>query len=97
MDKCGICHRELGTVLIEDHHLIPKTFKGKDTVPIHKICHQKIHTVFSERELLNYYHTFDRIRDHSEMEKFIKWVEKKDPGFYDKSKDTKERNGKRRR
>jgi hypothetical protein len=97
MTTCGICGRELGAVLIEDHHLVPKTFKGKITVPLHKICHQKLHTVFSERELFNYYHTEERIREHSEMQTFIKWVEKKDPAFYIKSKDTKERNGKRRR
>lgn len=94
-DKCCICHRPLGDVLIEDHHLTPKTFKGRDTVPIHKICHQKIHSTFSERDLLNYYHTADRIREHEEMQKFIKWVSRKDPGFYDKNRDTAERKRKR--
>lgn len=42
-DKCCICHRPLGDVLIEDHHLTPKTFKGRDTVLVHTVCHQKIH------------------------------------------------------
>lgn len=97
MESCGICGRELGTILVEEHHLIPKTFKGKVTVPLHKICHQKLHTVFSERELLLYYHTFDRILENEVMQVFVKWVANKDPGFYIKSKDTKERNGKRRR
>jgi hypothetical protein len=97
MTTCGICGRELGNILIEDHHLIPKTFKGKITVPLHKICHQKLHTVLTERELANYYFTEERIREHSEMETFIKWVAGKDPSFYIKSKDTTIRKGKRRR
>lgn len=94
-EKCCICHRELGDVRIEEHHLLPKTFKGKDTVPIHKVCHQKIHATFSERELLNYYHTPDRIREHEQMQKFIKWVKNKPLDFYDKNDDTKDRKRKR--
>lgn len=94
-EQCCICHRPLGNILIEDHHLIPKTFKGKDVVPIHKMCHQKIHATFSERELLNYYHTPERIRDHSEMIKFIAWIQKRPIEYYDKNDDTKGR--KRRR
>jgi hypothetical protein len=53
MNTCGICGRELGTVLIEDHHLIPKTFKGKVTVPFHKICHQKLHTTILKNAFVN--------------------------------------------
>ena len=95
IDICCICHRPLGDVLIEEHHLKPKTFKGRDTVPIHKMCHQKIHATFSERDLLNYYHTADRIREHEEMQKFIKWIKRKEPGFYDKNNDTADRKRKR--
>lgn len=92
-DLCPICGRQLGDVLIEGHHLIPKTFKGKaeDVVDLHRICHRKLHTVFSERELLNHYHTVERIREHSEMQKFIMWVAKKPPEYYDKSQDTQDR------
>lgn len=92
---CGLCGRPLGDVRIEQHHLIPKTFKGKDTVPIHKICHQKIHATFAERELLHYYHTFERLLEHEQIQKFVRWVQKKSPDFYDKNDDTKARNRKR--
>lgn len=94
--KCPICQRELITGnSIDEHHLIPKTFKGKETVTLHKICHQKIHHTFSERELLSYYHTIDRLCGHDEIKKFVKWVSKKDPEFYDRNKDTKARRRKR--
>lgn len=95
-DPCPICDRPLETYW-DEHHLIPKTFKGKETVLIHKMCHRKIHSVFTERELAKYYNTIERILEHEHIQTFVKWVSKKDPGFYQKTKDTNVRKGKRRR
>lgn len=94
---CEICLRPLGDVGIEDHHLVPKTYKGKITIPIHKICHQKIHATFSEYELAKHYHTPERIRDHTEIATFIVWVQKKEPGYYTKNDDTAARKRRRKR
>lgn len=93
---CPLCTRELGNVW-DDHHLIPKTFKGTETVRIHKICHNKIHSVFTERELEKYYHTMDRLLENEDIRNFVEWVSKKDPNFYQKTKDTNVRRKKRRR
>jgi hypothetical protein len=95
--NCPLCDRPLGTVSVDEHHLIPKTFGGKAKEPIHKICHRKLHTVFTEREMLNTYHTWAVIREHEEIKTFIAWVAKKDPAFYISSKDTTARKAKRRR
>lgn len=92
---CGLCKRPLGTVRVQEHHLIPKTFKGKVMVPMHRICHQKSHATFSEREMLHYYHTFDRMLEHEQIQKFVKWVSKKPPEYYDKNDDTAQRKRKR--
>lgn len=83
---CPLCGRELADP-ISRHHLMPLSKGGKDTptVPMHQICHFKIHTVFTETELKNYYHTVDRILENEEMQKFVKWVRKKEPSFYDVS------------
>lgn len=83
--------------MIEDHHLIPKTFKGTETILIHKICHQKLHATLSEREMLNYYHTVERILENEEILKFVKWVSKKPLDFYSKNDDTAHRKNKRTR
>jgi len=96
MSQCCLCGRDLGGI-VQAHHLIPKTFKGTETVDLHKICHQKVHATFTERELEKYYHTPQRIKEHPDMLKFIKWVAKKDLAFYDKNDDTKSRKQKRRR
>jgi len=84
---CPICGRKmLGGNSVNEHHLIPRTFKGKEKILIHRICHRKIHSVFTERELLQYYHTIKRIKENEEIKKFVKWVSKKDPEFYSGSK-----------
>ena len=97
--KCPICNRELppGKHINDHHHLIPKTFKGTEKITIHRICHRKLHSVFTEREMLKYYHTVERLLEHEEIKKFVKWVSKKDPKYYSGSKETKGRKSKRRR
>ena len=80
-----------------EHHLIPATFKGKDTVTLHIGCHDKLHHVFSEKEMEHYYHTIERLLEHEEIQKFVIWVKNKPPEFYVKHKDTKERKRKRKR
>jgi hypothetical protein len=97
MNCCGLCGRLLGTVLVQEHHLIPKTFKGRVTVPMHKMCHQKIHATFSEREMQRHYHTFERMLEHEEIQKFVAWIEKKPLEFYDKNNDTAARRKLRKR
>lgn len=95
---CSVCNREMiPGKSIDEHHLIPKTFGGKETILLHRICHTKIHTCLSEREMQHYYHTIERLLEHEEIQKFVRWVSKKDPEFYIKNKDTKERRSKRRR
>lgn len=96
-ELCPICDRELGAIQIQDHHLIPKMYKGKVTIRLHRICHQKIHATFSEVELNQYYHTVDRIREHEQITKFVKWVKTKPPEYYDKNDDTQNRRRQRRR
>jgi 5-methylcytosine-specific restriction endonuclease McrA len=93
---CGLCGRPLGLVRVEGHHLVPKTFKGKEIVKMHKMCHQKVHSTFSERELENHYHTFERLLEHEEIQKFVKWIAKRPPEYYDKNDDTAARKNKRK-
>ena len=99
MSTCPICDRPLGTVNVDEHHLIPRTFKklNGETITLHKICHRKIHATFTERELLKHYHTIERLYEHSDIAAFRNWVARKPPEFYDGSKETTDRKSKRRR
>lgn len=97
--KCPICEREMiDGPSIGRHHLMPKTFGGKETIEMHRICHRKIHSLLTDRELQHIYHTVQTLLQHEGIQKFVKWVSKKDPEFYDVSKDTQRiRNRKRKR
>lgn len=89
---CALCGREMAEPF-NRHHLIPVSKGGKstDTILLHKICHDKIHAVFTENELKRQYHTIERLQQQEEIATFIKWVRKKEPEFYDKSVKTKTR------
>lgn len=84
---CVICKRELGEDNISKHHLIPKSRGGKNSelITIHNICHQKIHATFTEKELKRTYNTVEKLVGHESIIKFIEWVAKKDPAFYQKN------------
>ena len=83
-NKCPLCNRELAEPIVR-HHLIPPSKGGKDSpaVPMHKICQAKVHAVFTETELKNYFNTVDRLKEHEDILKFIKWVSKKELEFFD--------------
>ena len=93
MNLCPLCGRELGTIKVDKHHLIPATFKGRDKFLVHQICHRKIHSTFTERELLNTYHTWDSLKGHEAIQTYIKWVAKKPSNFYQKTKESNRKRG----
>ena len=82
LGPCPLCERPLiAGHSVNQHHLVPSTFGGREAHWIHKICHAKIHATLSERELLKVYHTWDALRAHPEIAAFIRWVERKPPEF----------------
>lgn len=86
---CSICNRPmLKNKFIDEHHLIPKCKNGTygEKVTIHRVCHEKIHSIWSESELASYYHTPDRILEHPEIQKFVKWLKRKPADFHTKTK-----------
>ncbi len=89
---CALCGRPMfAGPSVDEHHLVPVSCGGKEKVPLHRICHQKIHASFSERELAAWFHTFERLRHHQDMRKFIAWVRKKHPEYYDVSRRSRQR------
>ncbi len=94
---CPICGRELGNENISKHHLTPKSKGGKhgETIMVHNICHQKIHSVFTEKELEREYNTVEKLLVHEDIQKFVKWVAKKHPAFYQSNRVMKRRRKRR--
>lgn len=96
MKICPICNREIPTGAESRHHLIPETNKSvknkystvakKETVDLHQVCHRKIHSVLTNKELAQIYNSIDLIAAHQEIQKFAKWVRKKPIDFDDTHK-----------
>ncbi|MBL8508572.1 hypothetical protein [Chitinimonas sp. JJ19] len=89
---CALCGRLLpeGTT-VDEHHLIPRSLGGRETVRLHKICHQTLHAVFTERELAEHFHTVERLQAHATIASFLAWVRRRPPELYDRPRFTQDR------
>ena len=76
---------------IDEHHLVPRSLRGRETVTMHRICHRKIHSVLSEKELRDGFATPAALRRHPELRKFIAWVARKPPEFIDRHRPPRDR------
>ncbi len=79
--RCWLCSRTLGS-RVEYHHPVPKSRGGRETVPIHPICHHSIHKIFSNAELGVFGDSVAAIRADPRIGRFIAWIAKKDPDFH---------------
>ena len=87
---CPLCARPLPEgPSVDLHHPVPKALGGTVTVPMHRICHRKLHATFTERELAAVGVDWAALRAHPEIEGFVRWVAKRPPAFYDGSRKTK--------
>ncbi|MFS2009819.1 HNH endonuclease [Azospirillum sp. CT11-132] len=81
---CPLCGRPMVPgASLNEHHLIPRTYGGRETVTMHRICHAKIHAVLTEQQLRDHYHEIDALRGHPDIAAFIRWVRRKPPEFID--------------
>lgn len=82
--RCELCERE--EVRLTVHHLIPRqqTKRKKadpgPTLSICPACHRQIHTLFSNQQLAKDLYSSEKLRQHPDMERFLAWVRKQDPG-----------------
>ena len=78
---CFLCGRALGR-RVEWHHPVPKSRGGRETVPVHPICHRFIHATLSNKELEREFATAEALRGHPEVAKFVGWLANKEPDFH---------------
>ncbi len=83
---CPVCDRDMWKgIYVDRHHFFPKMYGGRETEWVHKVCHRKIHSIFTEKELAKEYFDPAKVRLHPEIIKFVEWVSKKEPDFYTKN------------
>ena len=80
---CPLCGRPLVPgPSVNKHHIVPRSRGGKEAHDIHRVCHDKIHALFTERELARTYNTFELLREHPDIQTFIRWIRRKPPEYH---------------
>ena len=80
-ERCWLCGRPLGNV-IESHHPVPKSRGGRETVPIHPICHRTLHRTYSNAELGVFGDSVAAIRADPRIGRFLDWIANKPADFH---------------
>ena len=66
---------------MQQHHPVPKSKKGRATVPVHPICHKTIHKVFTNAELARLGGDRAALIENEEMAGFLRWIADKPADF----------------
>jgi hypothetical protein len=80
-EACWLCGRPLGK-RVQLHHPVPKAKGGRETVPVHPICHRAIHANFTNAQLRTMGGDLATIRGNPAVAKFLEWVASKPPDFH---------------
>jgi 5-methylcytosine-specific restriction endonuclease McrA len=75
--ECPICERTLEYKDTSEHHLVPKSRKGKNTVRVCVPCGKMIHKLISLKEMEQTYNTIETILQHEGVRKWVKWISKR--------------------
>ncbi len=92
---CPLCERMIPVGDEDAHHLVPKSKGGKQTVLLHKVCHDQIHAVFTNAQLAKSFSTIEAILENPEIQKFVAWVKNKPAGFSGSAKESQQGRGRR--
>ena len=76
---CPICEHAYLAKELTRHHLVPKSRKGRVTVPVCSDCHRQIHALYTEKELERQYGTLERLLAAEEIQPWIPWIRKRKP------------------
>jgi hypothetical protein len=83
LGPCPICGRPMiEGPSVDRHHFVPRSEGGREAVPVHRVCHRKLHSLWTERELAQLFSTPEAIRAHPEMQRFVRWLRRKPPEFW---------------
>ena len=78
---CWLCGRPLGA-RIEWHHPVPKAKGGRETIPVHPICHRAIHANLSNGALRRMGADIEMVRANPAIAAFLRWVANKPADFH---------------
>ncbi len=76
---------------LDRHHFVPKSQGGDPNAWqwVHRVCHRKLHSLFTDRELAEHYASPQAIHAHPDMAAFIRWIRRKPAEYYTRSRTAK--------
>ena len=74
---CPICEREVDVKDTTEHHLVPKSKKGKEKVAMCIACHKMLHKLISNKDMAKIYNTIEKLREHEGVQNWVEWVSKR--------------------
>ena len=80
-ETCWLCERPLGR-RVQAHHVVPKAKKGRETVPVHPICHRTIHKHVTNAQLARMAGSREALMRVEAVARFVRWVKDKPPDFH---------------
>lgn len=104
LGRCPLCDRLLVVGWsVNRHHLRPVLKGGGPWRWMHKICHSKVHSIWSEAELRDIFdagdedHYWATLQADDRVKSFVRWVSNKPPEFRSRNRMVKDHKRKRRR
>ncbi len=92
---CALCDRIIPVGDEDAHHLVPKSKGGKQTVLLHRVCHDQIHAIFTNSQLAKTFSTIQALLESPDIQKFVAWVKSKPAGFCGSAKESQQGRGRR--
>jgi 5-methylcytosine-specific restriction endonuclease McrA len=90
--RCQLCGRPEE---LTDHHLIPRSQHSRlrrvrnefdveaarhDTARLCSACHRTVHSLLTDRELAEDYHSLESLRSHPGIRRFVRWARRQKSG-----------------
>ena len=94
LGPCCLCGRDmLSGRMVDRHHYIPRSQGGKEWVWMHKICHRKLHSMWTEKQLAKdpILRAPELMASHPDLASFITWVRKHPSDFYTPTRTAKQK------
>lgn len=79
--SCWLCARPLGR-RVEQHHPVPKSRGGRETRPVHPICHRALHATFTNKELEKAGDNPAALAANPQLARFLAWIAARPPDFH---------------
>jgi 5-methylcytosine-specific restriction enzyme A len=92
--RCRLCERRFEDASsLTDHHLLPRAEGGKTEhiADFCRLCHSTVHATFSNRTLADSYANVEALKAAPELQGYLKWVRRQDPGARFKTRTRKDR------